>query len=239
MKNNLKNSRRIVAIVGIFIGMTTMPVSRAFADGTNPDIFPAEENVFGMTYGDWSAAWWQYGLSVPKATNPVLDTTGVNCGAGQSAGPVFFLVGAATTDPVTRLCTVPTGKALVFPIINIECSTVESPPFFGNNGQALRTCAAAFADGVDPGTLNATVDGKKVKNLKDFRVQSPVFDFLPTADNYLDLPGMTSGLSVSDGYWLIVEPLSAGNHVIHFEGAFASGPGAGFSQDVTYNLTAQ
>ncbi len=41
---------------------------------------------------------------------------------------------------------------------------------------------------------------------------------------------------VSDGYWLMLKPLSPGNHVILWEGAFVSGPGAGFSQNVTYNL---
>jgi hypothetical protein len=190
-----------------------------------------------MTYGDWSAAWWQYVLSIPAGTNPVLDTTGSNCGIEQSPSPVFFLTGAATTDPVIRTCTLPAEKVLFFPIINTECSTVEAPPFFGSNAQELRNCAARLINGVDVGSLTVLIDGKQVHNLRRFRVQSPLFDFLMPQDNFLGLPGVTSGSAVSDGYWLMLEPLSPGEHEIHFEGAFVSGAGAGFSQNVTYNLT--
>lgn len=86
--------------------------------------------------------------------------------------------------------------------------------------------------------LKVIIDGKKVKKLGHFRVQSPLFGFTtPAENNLLGLPGVTSGSSVSNGFWLILKPLSPGNHVIHFEGAFVSGPGAGFSQNVTYNLS--
>ena len=81
------------------------------------------------------------------------------------------------------------------------------------------------------------IDGKEVQDLGDFRAQSPFFDFILPPDNFLGLAGVTSGSAVSDGYWLMLKPLSPGNHVIRFEGAFVSGPGAGFSQNVTYNLT--
>src|SRR5712691_7423620 len=135
MKNNLKYWRSVVTMVGIVVGLAIAPRPGAFADDQQSGVFPSDESVFGMTYGDWSAAWWQYVLSIPTATNPVFDTTGTNCAIGQSSGPVFFLAGAATTDLVTRTCTVPAGKALLFPIVNVECSTVESPPFFGSNAQ--------------------------------------------------------------------------------------------------------
>jgi hypothetical protein len=50
-------------------------------------------------------------------------------------------------------------------------------------------------------------------------VQSPFFEFImPGQDNVLGLPGVTAGSSVADGYWLILEPLAPGDHVLHFEG---------------------
>jgi hypothetical protein len=232
MKNNLKYVQNIVTMVAIIVGLALAPASGALAASRQADVFPPEENVFGMTYGDWSAAWWQYVLSIETGANPVLDTTGNNCGIAQSSAPVFFLAGAGTTDPVTRTCTVPAGKALFFPILNVECSTVEASPFHGDNAQELRTCVADFINTVDEDTLQASIDGKNVQNLTDFRVQSPLFDFImPAANNFLGLPGVTSGSSVSDGYWLLLKPLSPGSHVIHFEGAEV-----GFSQNVTYNL---
>jgi hypothetical protein len=236
MKSKLKSWPSVLVMAGLIVGLSIVPQPGAFAADQQVDVFPPEENVFGLSYGDWSAAWWQYVLSIPADTNPIFDTTGNNCDIEQSESPVFFLVGAGT-EPVTRTCTVPSGRALFFPIINVECSNVEPPPFFGETAQELRECVAELVNGVGVETLQVVVDGKQVQNLEDFRVQSPLFDFiLPPGDNFLGLPDVTSGSAVSDGYWLMLKPLSPGNHVIHWEGAFVSGPGAGFSQNVTYNL---
>ena len=29
-------------------------------------VFPANSKPYGLTYGDWTAKWWQWGYSVPK-----------------------------------------------------------------------------------------------------------------------------------------------------------------------------
>uniref|UniRef100_C6DZD2 Putative signal peptide protein n=1 Tax=Geobacter sp. (strain M21) TaxID=443144 RepID=C6DZD2_GEOSM len=201
-----------------------------------------QQTQFGMTMGDWSAAWWQYVLQIPAATNPAADTTGANCSVDQLTGPVFFLTGNFTSNAsVTRNCTVPAGKTLIIPIINTECSTLEAAPFNGSNEKELRFCAALGMDGASVSSLQLIVDGKPMKNLQAYRVQSPVFNFHLPVGNILGLTNSTedTGSSVSDGYWAAVPPLSPGAHTIHFGGAFESGPGAGFSVDVTYNLTVQ
>jgi hypothetical protein len=46
---------------------------------------------------------------------------------------------------------------------------------------------------------------------------------------------VTLGTAVSDGCWVIVEPLHPGYHVIHFHGTWNICPGC--YQDVTYHLT--
>jgi hypothetical protein len=233
----LNHFRIIVAVVGIVFGLLMLPMSSAVAVDPNPVAFPPDNAVFGMTYGDWSVAWWQYVVSIPAANNPATDTTGQNCALGQSSGPVFFLVGNFTSNAsVTRACTVPAGKAIFLPIINTECSTLEAAPFFGSNEAALRACAGGFGDAMGISTLEVAVDGKKVKDLGSFRVQSPVFGLTLPADNILGVnPG--TGSSVSDGYWLMLKPLARGNHTIHFEGELVSGPAAGFAVNVTYHLT--
>lgn len=193
-----------------------------------------------MTYGDWNAAWIQYQVSIPVPINPTLDATGANCNVGQSGGPVFFLSGSYNSDPVTRTCTVPRAQAILVPLIAWECSTVEPPPSNGNTPPELRACAGGFIDGVGVHTLKLTIDGAKVTNLKRFRAQSPLFEFtFPETDNFLGLSGVTTGSSVSDGYFVMLKPLSVGNHVVHFEGATVSGPFAGIAMSVTYHLTVQ
>src|SRR3954452_3884451 len=118
----------------------------------------------GKTYGEWSAAWWQYVLSIPQSQNPLLDATGALCGQGQS-GPVFFLVGTFTTEVVNgdvfgtanrSQCTAPAGKPLFIPILNAECSTVEGN---GTTEAQLRECAHGFVNNVTE--LSLEVDGKK------------------------------------------------------------------------------
>ena len=61
------------------------------ADGnSNPGILPINSTSHGKTYGEWTAAWWQWALSIPAERNPFfpLDPTGEFCGEGQS-GPVW------------------------------------------------------------------------------------------------------------------------------------------------------
>ena len=223
--------------LGVLTILLALP-SVLFAQQSQP-VFPPNSTPFGMTYGDWAAAWFQYAFSIPASNNPLPDTTGENCNVGQSSGPVFFLAESCMIPggQVTRSCTLPAGKALFVPIAVVECSTADSPPFQVNNGQAARTCAASVADGIDVGTLHLTIDGKKVPDLRRFRAQSPFYDFvLPAQDNILGLTGVTLGASGADGYWVMLSPLPRGAHVLHFGGDYVTGPMAGLKLDVTYNL---
>jgi hypothetical protein len=186
-------------------------------------------------YGFFAATWQQYIMSIPASVNPTLDLTGANAPIGQS-GPLYYLAGAGTTEPVTRDVTLPRGKFLFFPLVNVECSTVEAPPFFGRNYVELSQCAGSFLAPSD--VLSCVIDGVPVAGLQGYRAQSPLYRFsMPAQDNILGLPGVTHGLSVTDGYWLLLAPLSSGPHVIHFTALLTTGIGAGFSQNITYNLT--
>jgi hypothetical protein len=227
----------VAVVLGLGLAVLSIPTVLANDnDREGPKVFAPNENIQGMSYGDWSAAWWQYALTFTNDVSPIMDTTGQYCNAGQG-GPVFFLAGAGSGS-ATRTCTIPAGKALFVPIINFECSTVEPGNFHADNAQQARVCATWWGDGVGIDTLKFTIDGKKVMGLGNFRVQSPFYDFIvPPYNNFLGVDGVTSGSSASDGYWVMVKPLSPGAHVIHFQGAVVSGPGAGGSQNVTYNLT--
>lgn len=96
---------------------------------------------------------------------------------------------------------------------------------------ALRASAAAAVD--NPTTLEVSVDGVPLQDLSDYRVQSPVFSLTLPEDAVFGLPSGTSTPNLSDGYWLLLAPLSAGMHTISFKGVSNSG----FTVEVTYNLT--
>ena len=197
--------------------------------GYRPRILPPHAHAFGKTLGEWAAAWWQWAISIPVDAHPLFDAGG--CDTGQS-GKVWFLGGAFTGTATTRDCVVSHGKAILFPVVNVECSTVEAPPFFGSNEAELRACAKAFQD--TAADLSATIDGHEVPRIERYRVQSPVFDFTAPENNVLFVPGPISGQSVSDGVWILLAPPSDGEHVIHFKAAF---PEFQFQIDVTYNIT--
>src|SRR5262245_38694790 len=78
----------------VVVGMTvagTIPVAQA--DGSVAvSVIPRDASAYGNTYGEWSARWLQGLFTIPAATHPALDTTGVHWAEGQ-AGPVWFLTG--------------------------------------------------------------------------------------------------------------------------------------------------
>lgn len=209
--------------------------------GQNQDAAVVQPNrsVLGKTYGEWTAAWWRWADSL-QATNHPLN--GGPCSTGQT-GQVWFLGGpfaGAPADGSSSMlsCNVPRGTFLLFPLLNAECSNVEPPPFFGATDAARRDCARSAANDIGVNTLRARIDGDDVDALSRFRFASPPFDFtMPAHDNILGLEGTTHGRSGSDGYWLMIEPLSIGHHTIHFEARLTSGPGAGYAQKVTYRIT--
>jgi hypothetical protein len=236
MNSNTNYWQSIVAVLVAVLAPTVAPTT-SFAQSFTIIAPDTANDQTGMTYGGWSAVWWQWDFSIPVPSNPTFDTTGQNCQVQQSR-PVFFLAGSATGESVTRTCPVPSDTPLFFPIINAECSNVEPKPFFGSTVAERLACVQKIIDGVGIGSLKATIDGVDVAGLKDFRFASPDFDFtMPAQNNILFLPRVTSGRSTSDGYWLMFKLLSPGTHVLHFEGRFVSGVGKGFSQDVTYILT--
>ena len=89
--------------------------------------------------------------------------------------------------------------------------------------------------------LFCTIDGVPVENLAAYRVQSPQFTFTaPTPWIFGDTGG--AGTSVSDGYFLMLAPLSRGAHTLRYGGSFhfstAEGDPFDFdaSLDITYHL---
>ena len=175
-------------------------------------VFPANSKPFGLTYGQWTAKWWQWGYSIPKNINPAYDDTGKNCAQKQN-GPVWFLAGTYG-HPVNRKCDIPAGKAILFPILNSECSFAEFPKV--KTLSELRICAKTIQDQVS--SLKASVDGIPIPSLQEYRIQSPPFNFTLPQNNILGLPANVSTQAIADGNWVFLKPPSPGSHKITFRG---------------------
>ena len=235
MKNNLKRLYGVIAAVSIIVGLMAGSVSQVYAKDPNPGVIPPHAKAYGMTYGEWSAKWWQWAYSLPVDQNPFFDENG-NCdhGANGQFGPVWFLTGVINVSgTAVRNCTVPAGKALFFPILNSECATLEGN---GSTEEVLRVCAKGLVEPISK--LEAEIDGVPIQKLWHYRAPSPLFTYGPLPANnvlvmfgYVAPCGATS-LSVADGFYLMLEPLSVGQHTIHFAGTVGT-----FTLDITYNLT--
>lgn len=214
-----------------------------------PDTYPTSQ-TYGKTYADWGAEWWKWVVLSKPDKHPLLDRTGEFAHVNQSvSGFVFFLGGTWTTDsvPVVRNVTVKSNQALFFPTYNWVNSYPEDvdPAYRHSIGQAeqyLRNTLNSTFDGIDPDYLVSKVDGTHVQN---YRAQSKPFGLYLPADSYAILVDNISyvtgdkfqaGLhdpSISDGYWVLLDPLSVGPHTIKIQ----AGPSSGRWVDVTYNLS--
>jgi hypothetical protein len=149
---------------------------------------------------------------------------------------LFFLAGTFGGE-ATRTVTVPKGKALFFPVINIEWDNAFDPPT-NNTVPQLRAIAKSNIDAV-----TSTFAALNDVPLEIFRTKSPTFAYtLPGEDSIYDYFGLfgpqfegTVKPVVSDGYWAVIPPLAPGDYVLEFGGATSDG----FSLDVTYLLTVE
>jgi len=206
----------------------------------NPRILPPGSMPYGMSYGEWSVKWWQWAYGLPVTGHPLFDETGANCAAGQS-GPVWFLGGVfnASGTAVRDLCTVPVGKALFFPIIDVEwdnfCPVLDPPLSIDE----LRLQAKLAMDSVRD--LVCEVDGAPLMNLASYRFVGDPFGVNMPSDNIWQAfgcpyePGYYEPL-VPDGVFLMLAPLPAGQHTIYFRGTIDFF-GTPFTPEITYNLT--
>jgi hypothetical protein len=242
-RNSHRHGPFVAAMLIIILSLTVStaaPQTQAQGNLGNPGILPPNSHPFGHTYGEWSAKWWQFVFSIPAPDNPLLNDD--KCTVGQS-GKVWFLTGkfcVGTGCPpvlnVVRTCRIPSGTALFFPIANSEVDNLGvDPPL---SLEELREFARQFQDGVQ--SMSAEIDGRPVNGLSPaisspYRVVSPVFDYTIPENNIYQAIGLPFGAqtvqdAVADGAFLMLAPLSVGQHTIRFTASF----GGGFGFDVTY-----
>ena len=193
--------------------------------------------VAGISQLQLSEQWWQWALSIPAATNPLLDSTGASAHSNND-GPVFFVAGNTGGSSV-RNFTVPVGKPVFFPLVNAFDLEV---PTDGCNVQ----CAFSFIPGVAGATdLHATLDGLDLLTFPSFRQTSTAFftvNFPASLRDAFGLPAQYVGAldTISDGYWVALDGLSAGPHTLVFGGTIPElAPGASpFTVQVTANIAA-
>lgn len=251
----MRASHRLAALLLVaFLAVMIIGPSPARAQGNpNPGVIPPASSPYGHTYGEWSNMWWQWLFGIEYGKSPAFDDTGTNCAQGQS-GPVWFLaqsLAPPTGGPnvnVTRNCTVPPGKAIFFPIINIEADNIVPvegmgpPPY--TLGQLRDVIEGAFAPlGGCPGCW-VKVDGLPLQGIfadKDrIGKGNAAFSITVPEDNVIEhlVPNLSVAAGtyepvVGDGWYVMLAPLSAGQHTVQWHVAIPDT----LDWTIAYNLT--
>ena len=228
--------KKTLAVAGLILGVFFGNEYKSAQSLGNPGILPPNSHAFGRSYAEWSAAWWQWLLSIPAASNPNLANGNIDCGLGQT-GKVWFLGGTFGGSAIRNCINpIPAGTALLItPLATLDGELEPSEVSDCKPGQCNINTLRELADATvaNPQRLIFEIDGATVKNPDDYRVASPVFSaFLPDDAVFGISAGKHEPL-VADGYWVLLAPLSPGHHTIHLKGVGASG----FTVDVTYYLT--
>ena len=207
-----------------------------------PIIFPPKSRPYGKSYSEWNGAWWRWAYSFPAGEdkNPVQDLTGELADLGQS-GPVWFLAGSFGKT-LTRTATVPSDKALFFPIINslwINIPELGDNPWSDEQRDFARDFIAPMIDNAFD--LSCQIDGIEVMKLERYRTATrDGKEYMVTIPENnvagLPLPAGAYGPTVDDGISLMLAPLKVGKHTIRFTAASQGSFAGDFALDVTYHL---
>jgi hypothetical protein len=194
-------------------------------------VYSPNSHAYGQSYAEWSGAFWRWSLELPVDGHPFVDSAAFDVTAGQS-GDVWFL-GTPIGDPTVRFITVPDDKALFVATLCSEWSSLEGFPTEDDQ----RSSAVYFGDHIVG--MSASLDGRSVRGIDDYRFTSPQIDFdAPSPWIFGETGG--AGTTVADGYYLFLKPLSVGTHVLHYQGVFHFSIAEGdpfdgdFGADVTY-----
>ena len=215
-------------IAAVFMISAAIPLTANAAESA----LPPDSPVYVKVPAQLTAEWWQWAESIPDEMNPVSDPTGANCAVGQR-GRIWFLAGGFGSSKIRRVCTIPSGKAVFFPIINMV--------YWRSKEGSSFTCEQAKANAMlnnDTALdLFAELDGVPVPDIKQYRISTSkcfnVYERMPMSERpYNGYP------SASDGYWLLLKPLKSGHHTLQFGGRYnRNSPNYGrMVQDIEYDL---
>ncbi|MGI0002072.1 MAG: hypothetical protein ACRD42_03225 [Nitrososphaeraceae archaeon] len=197
------NKQGLPIVLAVVFASTIIPLTNVSGDSVNPGVYAPNSSPYGTPYEDWIAKWWQWTMSIPVSEHPRDAYTEEKCGVNQE-GPVWFLADQLGGRE-ERTCTIPAGKAVLIPLLTGECD-------YGipevKNDEGLRRCTMA---GNEYGTIDAVVDGVKIKNLEKYRTQSGFFNISIPKDNIYEAPA-GNFRAMADGFFVFLEPLPAGQH---------------------------
>lgn len=228
----------MMPILSIFIiSFTLSPVL-----GSNTvNILPPESKPYDLSYADHIKNFWKWVLKIPAEENPINDPTGEKCAVDQSnSNSTVFYLAFNNGGLSERTCKISAGKALFIPVMQVESSDKEIP-----NASVEELDKSSKKDQDSVNSLYLKIDDKEYnyENLTKYRTRTDGFEVVfPNNGIFGVIEGGVSK-AVADGFYIITEPLTKGNHTIHFKSSLicpdpdCADPN--FVQDIKYNIIAE
>ncbi|WP_210776356.1 hypothetical protein [Micromonospora sp. U56] len=156
--------------------------------------------------------WWNWAAAEGTATNPVSDRSGVDCARNQPVDVWFFA--GSFGETVRRKCSVPAGRPIVAPLVNVVASRKAD-------------CATFLRDA----TGSAKFDGKR---LSGERMEGEKITYRGVDGNPIT---QTSALyeGTACGLWITIPAPVPGAHTLTIQGESGS---FALRVDYTFNVTA-
>lgn len=212
--------------------------SVAQAGTDNTAIVPRHTRFEGKTYRQWVTSFWQWVNTIdngPFLPNPLLNCTRP-ISAGQSGTVWYWATPSsyfhALDVPNTPLTcdqsanVIPADTSILLATLDTFSSTLLPPGVYTPTTAAgEQAIANRFADRIQD--LFVTIDNVPVTDVTAYRVATDQFTFTAALRWVFGIPEDIYGTdtAVADGYYLILKPLSAGSHTIHYGGRFHYLPG--------------
>jgi hypothetical protein len=232
----------LVSMVAAIMLVAISSLASSYGQEGQPKIFLPGSSPYGIPFNQWIGKWWQWYVSVPKTESPNHPDypdhiSKENCAIRQNlSSPVLFLFTPLVDEPSPeRTCDVPKDKAILIPIISGEADNGDPEQTDKSERGMIQTAKA----GNDYGAISIKLDNTKLNFNEDpkFRAMSGFFNITLPEHNLWEekeVPGTYKG--ITEGYFLFLNPLPAGNHTLYYEAA-TNPPNANvYAQTVTYHL---
>jgi hypothetical protein len=201
------NRRRLFLLVALLANALAATASAA------PHPLSSATKVAGKRVDAYPNLWWQWVNRKRWGAQAFQDPTGAQCALNQ-AGPVWFLAGTDGTDEARRHCRIPSGKYVFLPIITMFATSVPGTPL-----SCAQAKAKVAANNSRASATEISLDGMQFK-LDGLRMAGDCFNAYEFAD-YMNNARFYFP-AASDGYWLMLPPLSKGRHVLRVNARYAN-----------------
>jgi hypothetical protein len=218
--------KRLIILAVILMAISGVQVALAKA---NPGILPPNAHPHGKTLTEWGAQVFQTVFTTPLSENPFGGDTGHQC-AVELIGHMA-LVWTNPFDPIQPYyCSLPAGSMAVVPISAYWCdSNIDGL----SSEEELLQCVNDFYLPVSD--VQASLDGKVLTDIDQYQVTTPATSYTLPEDNVYGLPPGTTGQFVLRGHFIIITPLSPGEHTIHIQDEYAGSLNINGTMIITVN----